>query len=619
MKSAAQSLTLLVIFGLILTSCKGAATDPSLPLLATPALDNSSLVNVELAVQYDSAAVYNTVGQIIRFKYIITMVRNDMAENIPPNVTISGIIASCPPLNTVSNMNERFDPGEVLECTGDYLLTQADLDHGSVTNAATANVYGVNSNTALTTVPTVSGKALTLAKTANTSTYSSVDQEIIFTYTITNSGSIPLGPAQFTVADSFINNHTPFNCGNADASLAPGATLTCTAIYKVTAADLTAASISSSSTAEGGGASPSQPVSVTLTKTAPASGASGTSVQHTIRDGEWLWQIARCYGTDPKQTVEANPQVNPTALKAGMVVTVPNVGSKGTVHGPSELCVKLHTVQANETWTSIADLYGADPGLTQMSNLNVLVVGKTVKVPLYTKGLNIPLVNTPNNTTPTAGLGLTVTPSSTTYSQVGQSITFTYVITNNGSTALGPTQFIITDPFMAPATLDCGSASTMLTPGTSTTCSSAHSITQADMDAASIQFSSTASGAGGPGSTTVITTLTKGIAQITLNITATPNTYTQAGQVVTFNYIIKNTGTSPLGPTQFIVTSSFLNPETFNCGAGNISLAPNAEVTCSASYTVTAADLSVVNIQFSATASGGGVTSQTVPVTLTKQ
>lgn len=623
MKAIARSLIMFGIAGMLLVSC-GFPSNAEVVANATPEIQaTQSLadkVSIELTVQYDTAATYNTVGQIVRFTYNIKMIRNDLTDDTPANIGIVGITANCPALDTINNQDNRFDPGEVLQCTGDYLLTQADLDRGSVSNVATAVAYTVNSNTVTTNVPTVSPRALTLTKTANPTTYNSVNQQITFAYTITNSGTVQLGPAQFTVTDSGINNNAAFNCGSADVTLAPGANLTCSATYQVTAADTSAASISHTATASGGGVT-SAAAAITLTKSTTPTTTSGTTVQHTVRKGEWLWQIARCYAADPQETVKANPQVDPYLLSTGTIVTVPGVGSTGkTVHAPPEPCVQFHLVQSGDTWTSIAQKYNADPGLTQMVNSNAMTIGKEVKVPLYTFGLNIPLSGTTATAIPSStALGLTVTPNATSYSQAGQTITFDYVIKNNGTTTLGPTQFVINDALMNPTALNCGPANTTLAPGASTTCTNTYSVTEANMGAANIQFSTTATGSGAASSSAVVTTLTKNVGVLTLSITPSTTTYNQAGQTINFSYVIKNTGTTSVGPAQFTITSNLLNPAIFNCGAANTTLAPNAEVTCSAGYSITEADMSVVNIQFSATASGGGLTSQAVPVTITKQ
>ena len=102
---------------------------------------------------------------------------------------------------------------------------------------------------------------------------------------------------------------------------------------------------------------------------------------HQVVAGEWLWQIARCYGADPKQVVQANLQLgNPAKISPGVTVTVPNIGAGGrTIYGPP--CVEWHTVQSGETWNSIAQLYNADVAVLQDVNPGGLVPGNKIKVP----------------------------------------------------------------------------------------------------------------------------------------------------------------------------------------------------------------------------------------------
>src|SRR5207253_858010 len=75
---------------------------------------------------------------------------------------------------------------------------------------------------------------------------------------------------------------------------------------------------------------------------------------------------------------------------------------------------------------------------------------------------------------------------------VGQLITYTYTITNSGNTTLaGP--FSISDNKQGTIS-PCGSGP--LAPGASTSCTSTHTITQADLDAGFITNVATASGNG---------------------------------------------------------------------------------------------------------------------------
>jgi LysM repeat protein len=113
-------------------------------------------------------------------------------------------------------------------------------------------------------------------------------------------------------------------------------------------------------------------------------------VQHKVVAGEWLWQIARCYGADPAKTLQANPQLaNPRYISPDMTVSVPNIGSVGRIYGPP--CVGTHTVQAGETWASIAQKYNADPFILQTVNANDLSVGRVLKVPLNSAGATLPV------------------------------------------------------------------------------------------------------------------------------------------------------------------------------------------------------------------------------------
>ncbi len=427
MTTQIRSFTFFAIIGLVLAAC-------------TPA----PAPKVEMTIQADTAVPYNSVGQVVKFSYTI---KNTGTVPLPGIVTVMGdqTTVNCPNVNTFGNQDNSLDVNETILCTADYTITQADLDRGSVTNTATANVSGTLSNQAAITVATALDKVLTLTKSADPLTYDQVGQLIIYTYAIKNTGAAPLGPAQFVVNDSGIS--MPINCGEPTLTLATDATVTCSATYTVTQADMNAPSVSSSATASGGGAGPSQQASATITRsdvvqpgttiqhlvvageglsqiarcygadpnavlqanpqlssigqlppntivTVPNKGSvgpitgppcvqtqwvKGETIQHTVVAGEWLWQIARCYGADPKGVIQANSQLpNPAMIKAGTLITVPNIGSVGTIAGPP--CVEeiQYTVQAGDTWNSIAQKFNADPTVLQMTNSTTLTPGRVL-------------------------------------------------------------------------------------------------------------------------------------------------------------------------------------------------------------------------------------------------
>lgn len=104
----------------------------------------------------------------------------------------------------------------------------------------------------------------------------------------------------------------------------------------------------------------------------------GSTFPHHVVAGEWLEQIARCYGADPRALLAANPGLG-NSLQPGATLTVLNIGSQGKIYGPP--CVATYLVQAGDTWNAIARQYNADPGLLQQVNANRLLVGAALLVP----------------------------------------------------------------------------------------------------------------------------------------------------------------------------------------------------------------------------------------------
>ena len=593
MNNKIRSLALSTVLILIVAACSPTGTDPNNQAIGDPPL----IPAIELTGQADTAAPINTVGQAIAYTY---MIKNTGTVPIPGVVSIDGAAVMCPPVNTVGNLDEFLDVGEVLTCVSTYSTTQADLDNGSISITTTANVNGTLSAPFTIKVDTVPNRILTLNKTASPTIYENAGQTITYSYTIMNTGTLDIGPAQFTVTDA--GSSTPINCGAADTTLAPNATVNCSVSYTITQADMNVESIATEATASGGGVRPSKPATATVTKSGlvqnPANLTIGSTIQHKVVANEWLWQIARCYGANPTSAIQANPQLpNPAQISPDMTVTVPNIGTKGNIYGPP--CVKLHMVQSGETWSSIASKYNADPVVLQKVNLNSMPVGTEIKVPL-----NSASGNTSSNTIRALSLSVSVNPL--TYNQADQVITYTYTVKNSGNTTLGPAQFTINSNLYAGALISCGNADTTIAPDATITCTSTYTIGQADMNAASLTNVATVSGGGAGPSSSVSTTISKNVASLSLVVTANPLTFTQAGQTITYTYVIKNTSNITIGPAQFTISDSLLSATPINCGAADTTLAPEGLITCTATYTTTEADVTAVFVTNNATASGGG-------------
>jgi large repetitive protein len=193
--------------------------------------------------------------------------------------------------------------------------------------------------------------------------------------------------------------------------------------------------------------------------------------------------------------------------------------------------------------------------------------------------------------------GLTIdkiagTPSANT---AGATIAYSFVVTNTGNVTV--TGLIINDAQLSAAAV-C--PATTLAPGASTTCTGSHTITQAEVDAGTVNNTATATGTLPGGGTTVSppdTTATTIVQTPAIAATKTATLTTDggiagladAGDVITYAVSIRNTGNVTLN--SLVVSDSFEGgaPTTLTCAP--TTLAPNATATCNSyTHTVTAAE-----------------------------
>lgn len=366
-----------------------------------------------LSVQAQNGT-FDTVGQPVAFRYTVTN-SGSTALAGPVTVTDDKVAAvSCPAVNTVGNLNDNLDPAESMDCVGTYQITQADLNAGAVTSVAFASAGNISSNTVTTRVPMTLAPVLELAVIASPAAYDSATASLTLTFTIKNNGATLLGPAQFILRDSRIGT---FNCGGAETTLAPGASFSCTTLYSIQENDRSLPQLTFAFEAAGGGAVTNQPFSIVISNTAAAGGSSGltkgATIQHQVQPGEWMLQIARCYGADLNALLNANPQVkDPAKIWPVDVLTVPNIGSNGKIYGPP--CVTFITARPDDTWESIAQRYNARVDVLKKANQNIssVTAGASIRVPLNSAdgtpvsgaGEPIPLTLTPGEKVTLAGL-----------------------------------------------------------------------------------------------------------------------------------------------------------------------------------------------------------------------
>jgi uncharacterized repeat protein (TIGR01451 family) len=182
---------------------------------------------------------------------------------------------------------------------------------------------------------------------------------------------------------------------------------------------------------------------------------------------------------------------------------------------------------------------------------------------------------------PSIGIVKTVDP--TTVEAAGETVTYTYVITNTGDVTLSGVT--LNDDKLGAIALSV----TTLAPGASTTATADHTISQAEFDAGALTNVGTTTGTppSGPAVTAnddAVVTMNQN-PSILVEKSATPDTGLEVGDVVTYNYVVTNTGDVTL--TNVTLLDDKLGAITL----GATTLAPGESTNGSATYTIQSSDI----------------------------
>ncbi len=205
----------------------------------------------------------------------------------------------------------------------------------------------------------------------------------------------------------------------------------------------------------------------------------------------------------------------------------------------------------------------------------------------------------------------TVDGGATSFTQVGEVITYNYIVSNIGSVAIENIS-VIDDKI---GTVSCSPTTLPRTPDGSATpnqasCTGTYTVTQADVDAGTLTNIAQASGtpefgALGPLTDSVTMTGPPQNPLMALEKIASAATFATAGDVISYDFTVTNTGnvTWPAPPT---LVDALTDDEA--CPAGPV--APGGTVTCTASYEITLDDMDSGSVPNTADASitVGGVT-----------
>ena len=207
-----------------------------------------------------------------------------------------------------------------------------------------------------------------------------------------------------------------------------------------------------------------------------------------------------------------------------------------------------------------------------------------------------------------------------TYTAVDEVIAYRYRVTNSGNVRLdGPVT--VDDDRVAvdcPAVASVGDGDRYLDPGEELTCTASHTVTQADLNRGAITNTATATADGTTSAPDSVTVNAVQAPELRLRKSAEPGTYTAVDEVIAYRYRVTNSGNVRLdGPVTVDDDRVAVDcPAVASVGDGDRYLDPGEELTCTASHTVTQADLNRGAITNTATATADGTTSAPDSVTV---
>lgn len=259
----------------------------------------------------------------------------------------------------------------------------------------------------------------------------------------------------------------------------------------------------------------------------------------------------------------------------------------------SMTCIKTYQ-------TTAADVLAGS--VTNIAVANGLISGDDVPLAPVTASATVTFAGTPSWT-------LTKTPSPTTYTAAGQTISYAYTLTNTGNVAISAIS--VTDN--KAGTVSC--PATTLAAGASMNCTATYVTTAGDVESRSVTNTATANGTPASGTltpaTATATVTLAGNPSWTLTKSANPTTYSAVGQTIAYTYVLTNTGNSD------IASISLTDNKVAGVSCPSTTLATGGSMTCTGSYVITAIDIANRSVTNTATATGTATAGALAPVSAT--
>ncbi|WP_187977270.1 DUF11 domain-containing protein [Mycetocola sp. JXN-3] len=497
-------------------------------------------------------------------------------------------------------------PGQVAKAHASYVLTQADVDAGTVHNSATvsgADPGGVRVDSPASTVDSViTGSAtISLVKSASRATVSRAGDVITYSLVATNTGTTTL--SEVSVKDLVPGVDvvsTVWPTGTPAGVLAPGAAVVVTATYKVTQADIDRGVIENQATSSAlsprgvkvddasqttvsvtGGAA------LTIVKSASPSDEAGYVLGQKITYSFVVTNTGNKTVSTPVVTETAFDGSGALALDCAGLPAVLAPGAQGTCTATYELTQE--DIDRGAT-TNTARVSGIDP-----TGSTVVSADSTVRIP----GVAAPSV------------ALVKTADRAVVNAAGDVVTYAFAVTNTGTVTLHDVAVADVLPGLSDVTYQWPGEAGILLPGQVVTATATYAATQADLDAGSFTNMAQVMGIDPHGtqvsdssSVSVSATQTSGL---TLKKTADLSgveSPARAGQSIVYAFELTNSGNVTVRDAAVTDALPGLSELAYDWPGDAGVLAPGQTVVARATYVLTQADVDAGVVHNSATAAG---------------
>ena len=476
--------------------------------VTVPAIASPGLTIVKSA----SETSFTAIGDVLHYSLIVTNIGN---------VTMRSIAVTDPKAAGLVCPASKLGAGTSMICTATHTVSQTDLDAGSYANVAAVTGTPPNgaplplipSNTL--TIDAVVRPSMTIVKVGDVTSVSKVGETINYTFAVTNTGNV-------TLSDVVVTDEKTTKPVCLSTKLAPGEKTICKASRIVTQLDLTAGALENTATVEAtvplgspSGMFTSNSVVVPAIQKPGLSIVKSTTTTEFTKLGEvipYVFVVTNTGNVPVSSITVADPIASPVSCPATILAP-----------GESMTCTATHEVTQEEVTsrkvTNVATAGGTSPlgaavgPVISSEVVTVAVAVETVFAKIIdatippTTSTVVPSVAVPaRETTPTIVVASTTpspavftpetstTPTSvapdpgalkldkvatSTYSRVGDIVTYGFTLTNVGGSPLRGAEII--DTMAGLSKVDCGTFDGTLAQGASASCTATYVVTLADV------------------------------------------------------------------------------------------------------------------------------------------